>query len=329
MYIGSQQVDQKIQCMSHNKHQDEYDGSSYTASHHASHRVDNGSNNAGGKSQSQQSGVGQYVAEPTGHIVQIVCTQRDPEYPVLIGSSRHETDADCASDGHHLRQCTHKRREGNMHLGNGCKHGAWQEHEDQSHQENRPQSHIAKGIQIFLVPDEHICFYAKTQEHVDQAEQHGIHQHLHGVIQGNEPQWLDGHLFSKEYPGHYIHHVSKIAAEHDTPEYRGQSAVQEHPKRFLHAVTHTRELLQHHKTRRRNDQAVCRIRKHQSEQENVTPGHDRSRVDLSFARKPERLHHTFKGRRQCTVLHENWGFLILGDLRHLHRQSECFIQLFC
>ena len=61
--IGAQGVDRQVQAVSDEEYQDKYNGSCNIAPYHAAHLVKYGGDNAGSKSQCQQTGVGKDITQ--------------------------------------------------------------------------------------------------------------------------------------------------------------------------------------------------------------------------------------------------------------------------
>ena len=182
VYVRAQQIDADVHRMADEENQGKADGSHDSSAQHGSHGVDNRSDDARGQSQGQKPGVGQNVAQPAGHPVQIVGSQGHPQEPVLPAPARHQKDAGRSDDSHELRRLVQDRREVELHLGDGFKHSAGKQNQNQADKEQVPEHHVAHKIQVFLIPKQHIALHAKPQEQVDHAKQHGEHQHLHGVV---------------------------------------------------------------------------------------------------------------------------------------------------
>ena len=70
--ISAQHIDSDIQRVADEEYQRKDDGSHHAAARHGAHLVEHRGDNAGGQPPSEQTGIGEDIAELTGNIIQSV-----------------------------------------------------------------------------------------------------------------------------------------------------------------------------------------------------------------------------------------------------------------
>ena len=88
----------------------------------------------------------------------------------------------------------------------------------------------------------------------------------------------------------------------------------------MHAVAHTRILSQYNKTCQKNNQSICRIRQHQTEEKHIEKRHDRRRVNLTFFRKTIGFQNPLHRLRKGIIAQKHRSFLFLPYLFHIKDQ---------
>ena len=105
MDVSAQSVDADVLAMPDDEHQNEHDHADNAAAHHAADLVEDRRDNAGRKSQRQQTAVRQDIAEIARDPVQSVRALRKTDDRILAASAGEEQNDDSADSRHDTADC--------------------------------------------------------------------------------------------------------------------------------------------------------------------------------------------------------------------------------